>query len=299
MIITDSSSAMIMRGGNLIKGAGGYRIEIPVTDGTRIPYIIDHIQEACWAKGYGWSFVDGGGRIQHRSLADEALKKPAQPDYAAPECMGELLQERRWLVRRGGYLDTATIKPISDEGRVAAATARAEAEAELAQIAATVRAEVRNREMANAEKRGVKLTDKNLDDLFDRRILRAGMEIVFDDGEAVSVFDLLVKGAAYDGKVCFDPIEPDYDGGRAVGKFYWNDGVRPGVNSFAHGQRSFAIVPDIDCVIKMMAKGCNFEDDVSRVWSFSDMSEIEKTRAEKKPPSDWKLATSASLYERR
>ena len=86
LIVTDSSSARIKSGNNTIKGSGGFRIEIPVTDGTRIPDIIDHIHEACWAKGYGWAFIDGGGGIQHRSLADKALKKPAQLDYAAPEC---------------------------------------------------------------------------------------------------------------------------------------------------------------------------------------------------------------------
>ena len=281
MIITDSSSAMIMLGDELIRGAGGYRIEIPVTDGTRIPDIIDHIHEACWAKGYGWSFVDGGGRIQQRSLVDEALKKPSQPDYAAPECEDELQQKRRWLVRHGDYLDPATITPISGEDQVSAATAKATAEAELTEIAATARAGVRSREMARAEKRGVKLTDKNIDDLLDRCILRPGIEIVFDDGEAVSVRDLLVNGEAHNDRICFDPIEPDYDGGRAVGKFFWNDGLRPGVHSFAHGQRWFSIVPDINCVIEMMAKEFDFEDDVSRVWSFSDMSEIEMAAAEK------------------
>lgn len=281
MIITDSSSARIKSGGKMIKGSGGFRIEIPVTDGTRIPDIIDHIHEACWAKGYGWTFVDRGGGIQHRSLADKALKSPHQPDYAAPECEGELRQDRRWLVRHGGYLDPTTIKPISGDDKATATAARAKAEAALADVASTTRAAVRKREGEKAKKRGVTLAGKTLDDLFDRRILRSDMEVIFDDGEAVSVFDLLIKGAAYDGRICFDPIEPDYDGGRAVGMFFWNDGIRPGVNSFAHGQRWFSMVPDLDCIMKMLASEVDFENDISRVWSYSDMSEIEKTRAEK------------------
>ncbi len=98
----------------------------------------------------------------------------------------------------------------------------------------------------------------------------------------VPVFDLLIKGAAYDGRICFDPIEPDYDGGRAVGKFFWNEGKRPGVNSFAHGQRWFSMVPDLDCIVKMLAmEPLDFEGDVSRVWSLSDMSEIDEAQAEK------------------
>ena len=282
LLVTDSSSSRIKHGKKMIRGAGGYRIEIPLTDGTRIPDIIDHIQEACWSKGYGWAFVDGGGGILYRSLADEALKKPAQPDYAAPECNGDLWHDRRWLVRKGNYLDPTIIKPISVEDKEAASTAKAEADAALAEIAATVRAAVRERERKRANKRRAVISEKGLDDLLDRRILRADLEVVFDDGEVVAVSDLLIKGAAYDGRICFDPIEPGYDGGRAVGKFYWNKGRRPGVNSFAHGKRWFSIVPDLGCIENMLAmEPLDFVGNVSRVWSFSDMSEIEAAQAEK------------------
>ncbi|MBT3990063.1 MAG: hypothetical protein HOG95_01390 [Rhodospirillaceae bacterium] len=282
LLVTDSSSSRIKHGNKMIKGAGGYRIEIPVTDGTRIPDIIDHIHEACWAKGYGWAFVDGGGGILYRSLADEALKKPAQPDYAAPECVDDLCQDRRWLVREGKHLDPAIIKPLSADEKAAASAAKAEANFALEKIAATVRSALRKREKEKAKERGVTITDKAIDDLLDRRVLRSDMEVVFDDGEVLTVFDLLIKGEAYDGRVCFDPIEPGYDGGRTVGKFYWNKGRRPGVNSFAHGQRWFSITPDFKCVMEMLATATlDFEEEVSRVWSFSDMSEIDAAKAEK------------------
>ena len=125
LLVTDSSSSRIKCGNKTIKGSGGYRIEIAVTDGTRIPGIIDHIQEVCWAKGYGWAFVDGGGGILYRGLADEALKKPAQPDYAAPECEEKLKHDRRWLVREGKYLDPDTIMPLSVNEKGAASSAMA------------------------------------------------------------------------------------------------------------------------------------------------------------------------------
>ena len=118
--------------------------------------------------------------------------------------------------------------------------------------------------------------------MLDRRVLRSNMEVVFDNGEVIAVFDLIIKGEKYDGRICFDPIEPDYDGGRAVGMFFWNSGRRPGINSFAHGQRWFSIVPDFNCIVEMLAsEELDFEEEVSRAWSFSDMSEIDTAKAEK------------------
>ena len=108
------------------------------------------------------------------------------------------------------------------------------------------------------------------------------MKVVFDDGEVVAVSDLITKGERYDGKICFDPIEPDYDGGRAVGKFYWNDGKRPGVNSFAHGRRWFSIVPDLNCILEMLSnEELDFKEEIGRTWSFSDTLKIDTAKAEK------------------
>ena len=64
------------------------------------------------------------------------------------------------------------------------------------------------------------------------------MTVTFvDPDEEVLVSELLRDGERFDQRDCLDPLRPDYDGGRAVGKFYWNDGM-PMIHSFASGSRA-------------------------------------------------------------
>jgi predicted P-loop ATPase len=77
--------------------------------------------------------------------------------------------------------------------------------------------------------------------LLDNGVLFPTGSVFFDDGSEVSVLELLTDGSAHDLKTCLDPVEPDYNGGASVGQYYWNDGEGPGIHSFAHGSKWYAI----------------------------------------------------------
>ena len=93
--------------------------------------------------------------------------------------------------------------------------------------------------------------------LLDNGVLFPTGSVIFDDGADVSVLDLLTDGSAHDRKTCKDPVEPDYNGGASVGQYYWNDGEGPGIHSFAHGSRWYAIKydpVDFEALIKEATK---------------------------------------------
>ena len=82
---------------------------------------------------------------------------------------------------------------------------------------------------------------------FEAGVLLGSDLIWLDDGSEIAASVLLTpEGEKYDGRLCRDPVEPDYDGGRAVGKIYWNEGLRPGVHSFAHGSKFWKIAHDAE-----------------------------------------------------
>ncbi|MEN8720610.1 MAG: hypothetical protein ABF296_10155, partial [Oceanococcaceae bacterium] len=75
----------------------------------------------------------------------------------------------------------------------------------------------------------------------DRRALDGSWPLIFADGSTATVGEALDEPARYHGKLTLDPIEPDYDGRRPVGKLYLFSG-RPTLYSFAHGGRSFRLL---------------------------------------------------------
>jgi hypothetical protein len=276
MLITDSTSARIVSpDGEMLKGTGGFRIYLPVSDAREIPRILETLHQRCWLHGYGWAFISSDGKFHERSLIDLHLRYVAQPDYAAPDLRNGLTQDRRWIEVEGTkpYLDVEAVQALSDaetvecyahidEAKDALSTAqKAAREAWLAEQ------EAKRREKGDTPAQARVAAQR----LLDGCVLTPGDMVVFEDGEEVDCLALLTDGAAYNDKDCFDPLEPGYDGGRAVGKFYWNDGDRPGVHSFAHGSRWFAFKYDAKA---LLAREWGEEPDMDEVVAAGALTEF-------------------------
>jgi hypothetical protein len=249
LLATDSSSAMIIdANGAQLKGPSGIRIYVPVTSAAKIPDLLLAIQKRCWIAGNGWAFVDRAGRFQERSLVDLALAKPTQPDYAAPDLGEGLVQKRRWIEKNGGLLDAGSVSVFSPEDESAYAVAVNEARGALSDCMGRAKAAAKSRKVKELIERGIEVrrATKIANRLYENSSISGQDEIEFDDGTCVTAAELLARGEEYDGRECLDPAEPDYDGGRIVGKFFWNQGFRPGVFSFAHGGHWFHIHHDIE-----------------------------------------------------
>ena len=127
--------------------------------------------------------------------------------------------------------------------------------------------------------------------LLDNGILFPAGTVLFDDGTEVPILDLLTDGSTHDGKTCRDPIEPDYDGDRSVGKYYWNDGLRPGVHSHAHGSRWFSFKYDAENLKKLIEHGDR--EPIVRGFALCELSdEIEYAQLESKAARALKLGVA-------
>jgi hypothetical protein len=278
-MIMDSSSGMLSTAEDeRLTGASGYRIEIPIADGSRIPTFMKTVHETCWAMNYGWSWVDNAGNIQERSLVDLALKSPHQPDYAAAELRDGIKQNRRVLIRHGKFFDPDTITPLTEAEKAEADAAKAEARAALDPIAKQIKAKVRDRDVKKLVKRGVdeKRARKIVGHLHEAGILSGEMEVQFGS-KTIAVADLILDGEGRDEAVCLDPLEPDYASDKPVAIFYWNGGLNPGIFTKAHGGKFYHLRFDKVGLLKVIEDGLD-NDNFARCVALSKLSGIDETQ---------------------
>lgn len=225
--------------GNRVSGAGGIRIEIPVADASKIPEFLEVICERSWLLGWGWAFVSESGAILTRGIADEALSRPHQPDYCAPHLLDGYTQDRCWYLQSGRPL--VALEPLSDKEKEKVADNKRKASEALAEASARVKAEAKGKRVDALVKKGVPPSQaaERVERLLECGELLVSEEVVTVDGEELVLDDLIAAGKDRGG--LRDPIEPDYQGGKDVAKFFFNDGFSY-VYSQAHGGRRYELL---------------------------------------------------------
>jgi hypothetical protein len=230
--LMDSSSSMLYReDGERAKGPGGLRVEFAISDGTQVERILKDIDMRCWASGYGWAFVSAGGQFHTRSLVDLALTRPHQPEFCAVSVKGGE-SRRRTKLYSGGVLEAGDVPPLPE-------AIKEGAEAEMRKAYEALKGT--RQKLWSAQPASLR-----------RGLLVGEAKITFSHGGAVAANDLAMDGQRYDGMDCLDPLEPEYDGERVTAKFFWNEGKRPGVHSFAHGSRWYHVRCDEDYVSSLI-----------------------------------------------
>jgi putative DNA primase/helicase len=273
LMIGWSTSSNLFIGAVQVKGTGGIRIYIPVTDASQIPRLLEIMQRRSWLHGEGWAFVDKAGGFQERSFVDLALARTTQPDFAAPDLKDSLTQDREWKVYDGAYLDPSNVPSLTPKEETEYRQARDAVKEELAPAMAAqkmLRLEEKTDELV---KSGVKRTRAKAAaiQLLDHGVLFPIGSVIFDDGTEASIKELLTNGSDHDGKTCLDPVEPDYNDGASVAKYYWNEGQRPGFHSYAHGSRWYEIKYDADS-LKELIEGAD-KDEIVRGFALCQIDD--------------------------
>jgi hypothetical protein len=231
LLCSDSSSSQLVApDGTELTGAGGVRVEFAVSEGTAVPAILEDLDLRCWANGWGWAYVDKGGRIQFRSLVDLALARQAQLDYAAPSTDG-CESRRRYVTIHGNVLCASDVPPTPDEIKTKAVEAMRFAANVLLPHRQDQRKKVREE---LAKKFGNAARAKFTSSSALNNVLVGGWEVLLDD-KKVTAAELAIDGEGFDCMQGPDPLDEDYRGGDLVSMFFWNEGKRPGIFSFAHG----------------------------------------------------------------
>jgi hypothetical protein len=259
MLWLPSTSSCIWHEGRELRGIRGQRLYFLVQDASDIPRAGKALEVALWAAGHGHFMVSASGSLLARTLTDTSVWQPERIDFAAGAMCEPPLSQRRGapVVIAGDveFVDTAVALPEPDAAsRLAAESFMAAARAEKSSEAQRVRAEwVAARTEALVER--IKPKPEDVDRVreqarvtAERAVERSELlgdwivTIVANDARCdVFVSQLLDNPAQYHGALTLDPLEPEYDGGRPVGKLFLY-GARPRLHSFAHGSATYRLL---------------------------------------------------------
>ena len=249
-----STSSHIYVGEEQVAGLKGQRIYLLVKHGTDIERAGKVLNERLWANGLGRYEVGEGGQLLSRSVFDGSVWQTNRIDFAAGAKCGAGLEQRRGQpVLLGGHdfelLDTLDAIPELTADEIQ----KSELNQSNWKSKLKSQAEVKKNEWIKARGEAIRAANPKLEshqvDLMIRRVLETSdlsgdwvITIKDENGlvKQITVLEALDFPDKYDGAITLDPIEPDYDGGRWVGKLYIK-GARPNLHSFAHGRKVYLL----------------------------------------------------------
>lgn len=251
---SSSSHIVNTETGDDLTGLRGQRLYWLALDARDIERAGKALQTYLWAAGHGWVDVGAAGQRLKRTLLDASVWQANRLDFAAgAECIPPLAQQRGEPLPVGGgvaVLDTQAVIPDPDPSTLAAAEKNrvaamlaAKPEADMVQADYI---ETRASEMAGSDASAETLEQslETVNRALSHAVLAGDFPImlVADNGsqQALTVGDVLDNPERYHNSLTLDPIEPEYQGGKTVGKLYLM-GARPRLYSFAHGGKTYKL----------------------------------------------------------
>lgn len=250
-----SSSSLIFNGDAQISGVTGQHLYIQVADASDIPRAGKALAGHLWRGGYGWIEISKSGAMLERTIVDTAVWQTSRLDFAAaPVCEAPLNRRGAEVIPfDGAPLDTRKIidDSYNEIGFNDAPLPTAAEIIHLKKLEAKPEADrirekwicsrveeliARNPGLSTSRARKVAVNAAEHGTLY------GDFLIYLDDGKEIRVHDLLGSTSTYDGRLTLDPVEPDYQGGKVVGKLFLLDG-HPTLYSAAHGGFSYTLKP--------------------------------------------------------
>jgi putative DNA primase/helicase len=249
-ISRSSISAGVYRIGETPSTSKGHHTYMPVLDASDLPRYGQVLFNRLWLAGYGFIALASNGAMLIRSIIDGVVFSPERLDFVGKPVVGEGLTYTPPTVdyRPGGYLDTHTLPDLTEEEHQQVRAKKEAAKRAMAGKAKLQQGEWKAEHVERLVGRGVSRpdaiaqTNKLASDEF--KVLSGDFPLEFTSLGTVTVAEVLLNPKDYDGKSLADPIE-GVDYGRTTAKFYWNEGVTPCINSFAHGKSEYVLVADV------------------------------------------------------
>jgi hypothetical protein len=238
-----SSGITITATGEPYQGGGGLHAYI-VVKGVDLESFQRSLAIKLWNAGFGYIAFARNGAMLERCIVDLTVLSPERLIYEAEPILGEGLSRcpREWQHRDGTAL-TGDFNVTADDS------------AEYKRRVATAKADLSNR--SKAEELADRYHEARVDTLAKHKSIsreearqlihqqsaaeRDGTEytlhpndVIEIQGKQISVSELLERGSEFDNLAMPDPVEGS-SYGMTTAKFYFNNGLSPCINSFAHG----------------------------------------------------------------
>jgi hypothetical protein len=241
-----SSSSLIYHGDEQVKALGGQRLYLLTQDLADTKRFIDTVHTRLILKGYGYAHVTKGGILAFKSLVDVSMGKRAQVDYAGGAVLPKGWRQDIPVEILGDvaapFLDTRAACPdLTPEEDEAFEAFKSKAREENGLALKKVKDAQAKKYPAGG---GVSWERKS----GGMEIPKLGKNVVIHlaAGGSVTGGEILANPLAYHGEETLDPLEPEYDDGRAVGKLFTAQ-EKPAIHSFAHGGYTSFLEVEVHC----------------------------------------------------
>jgi hypothetical protein len=249
--VSSSSNIFDAESEEELAGVSGQRLYLMIEDAKDIPRAAKVLGERLWIAGHGYFKVSASGGLLERIPFDMCIYQPSRLDFAAGAyCEAPLTQQRGEPVifRRGArLLDTVVALPdltLHEKEKLTDLKIGAKAIADTKTKTVRDAYIVKMTELFAPEENESAVVTNGIQTAIDRGDLPPYWLIDVWDGSRfiqVSVEDILSEKHKYHEMLCLDPLEPDYDQRRIIGKIYTLQ-EKPLIHSFARGGRNFRLL---------------------------------------------------------
>lgn len=229
-----------------LRGVCGQRFYVVISNGADTPRFAQGLRDALALRGLVWCEVSKSGRLLERFPFDMAVFQPERLDFAAgPDCIAPLeWQPPQWQTWNdvGPYLAASNLHTVTEGERRRIADTLRSARRAKADAAAMRRAEwvkETGRGIADRSQMDPTLAEGIARAAVERMVLLPAFELTDEDGETVSVGDLLKNPGQHHLRRFHDPLDPDYRNDPRVAVFLARAGGAPRIFSHAHGGQSW------------------------------------------------------------
>lgn len=250
-----SSSSLLYHDREQLQGIRGQRLYILVEDAQDIERAGAVFFKRLWLAGHGFYAISRAGTALERTIIDSSVWQANRLDFASgAKCIPPLKQRRGDpLPHDGILLDTTTALPDP--------TPAQEADYHAVKISALEMVQpdlvkIRNNYVQNEAKKLITLAGLNatpqalehacatVERAVTNNVLTGDFNITLKDGQKVTISEVLDNPSIYHAQLTLDPLEPEYDGYRFVGKLFLI-GSRPTLFSFAHGGATYRLIRQV------------------------------------------------------
>ena len=256
MLWWPSASSCIWAGEKELSGIKGQRIYLLVREATDIPRAGKALVARLWLANFGQIEISKSGALLERTLVDASVWQASRLDFAGGANCGAGLEQRRgdpvFIDGDAMPIDSRVALPdltAQESDKLAAIKAEAKwaAQPKAKSVSATW-IDARVQEMVAPEDQGdperTNEARRIAYNALDTGVLAGDfilqVQTAFDKVEAVTVACLMDDRERWHGCLTRDPLEPDYDGARFVGRLFLMQ-ARPTLHSFAHGGKTYRL----------------------------------------------------------
>jgi hypothetical protein len=228
--VSSSSNIFDAESEEELAGVSGQRLYLMIEDAKDIPRAAKVLGERLWIAGHGYFKVSASGGLLERIPFDMCIYQPSRLDFAAGAyCEAPLTQQRGEPVifRRGArLLDTVVALPdltLHEKEKLTDLKIGAKAIADTKTKTVRDAYIVKMTELFAPEENESAVVTNGIQTAIDRGDLPPYWLIDVWDGSRfiqVSVEDILSEKHKYHEMLCLDPLEPDYEQRRIIGKIY-------------------------------------------------------------------------------